>query len=188
MISFTEIEPQHAQTHCSCFGYFGAVISDKWARKHRVQRVVYVDEKGPFTDALKELFSIGYKDVTARIEHPDDKGWLLAYENKNAAGVVAGSRLWYDLLTIWEYLEPAASANQREWRAVNSQPLYSLRKDKAESIAQISPAQGWAKWVNLVPILREDVEALVCKASDVDLLRKNIPEAFRGVEIIQTHF
>lgn len=188
MISFTEIETQHSSAHCSVFGYFGIVISDEWARKHRAQRVVYVDEEGPFTDALKELFSIGYKDVTARIEYPDDKGWLLAYENKNAAGAIAGSRMWYDLLTLWEYLEPAASACQREWRVVNPQPLYSLRQDKAESIAQISPPQGWAKWDNLVPIRRGDVEALVCRTDDVDLLRKRIPDAFSGVEIVQTTF
>ena len=94
MISFTENEPIHANAHCEKFGFLGIVVSDKWAIEKDAQRVIYVDEDGPATEAWRNLFAIGYKDVQCRIKHPDDGGWLMAYENKAAVSAIAGSALW----------------------------------------------------------------------------------------------
>jgi hypothetical protein len=161
MISFTELEPASADPHRRQFGTFGIEVSERWTAENGVQRVIYVDERGPLTDALRVLFGIGYADVTRRIEqHPNDAGWLMAYENKHAAGAVAGSSLWAHLLQLWEYLEPAFSAPQREWRIVTPYPFYSLSEDKAKAIAQVSPPQNWAKFTNVLSIPRQDVLAL----------------------------
>lgn len=186
MISFTDLEPADADPHCELFGTFGIVVSERWAAENGAQRVIYVDEQGPLTDALRVLFAIGYADVTRRIKHPDDTAWLMAYENKHAAGAITGSRLWAHLLQLWEYLEPASSAHQREWRIVNPQPLYSLSEDKAKAIADVSPPQNWAKSINVLPIARPDVVALVCQGVELVRFRALLPDAYRDLRIIQS--
>jgi len=186
MVSFTELEPAHAGAHCEIFGYYGIVVSDTWAIQRGAQRVIYIDDNGPVTVALQVLFKIGYIDVTRRIEYPDDAGWLMAYENKNAAGAIAGSSLWAHLLQLWEYLEPASSAAQREWRIVNPDPLYSLSENKAEAIARVSPPQNWAKFKNVVAIGRSDVIALVSRAKDVEALQSRLPGDYQHMVIIET--
>lgn len=186
MISFTELEPPQTRTHCQNFGDFGIVVAEPWVLQHGAQRVIYLDEQGPITVALRVLFEIGYSDVTRRIENPDDAGWLMAYENKNAAGAIAGSSLWAHLLQLWEYLEPASSATQREWRIVNPDPLYSLSENKSEAIAHVSPPQNWAKFTNVLPIQRAEVLALVCRTIDVERLRSQLPHGYESISIIET--
>lgn len=185
MISFTGLDPANADAHREQFGTFGIVVSEKWAAEKGAQRVIYVEDQGPVTEALRVLFAIGYDDVARRIKYPDDGGWLMAYENKHAASAIAGSTLWAHLLQLWEYLEPASSSHQREWRIVNSQPFYSLSENKAEAIAQVSPPQNWAKFMNVLPIPRSEVVALVCQAGDLAHLQATLPEAYRDVSIIQ---
>lgn len=183
MVSFTEIEPREAAAHRESFGHYGIVVSSEWAARQRAQRVIYVDEAGPLTEALQTLFRIGYHDVTARIRYPDDGVWLMAYENKAAASAIAGSRAWASLLQLWEYLEPASCAAQREWRIVNPEPFYSLSENKKVAIARVSPPHNWAKFSNLVPIKPEDVMALVCRPVDRSALEQNTPEPFRNVPV-----
>lgn len=185
MISFTENEPPHAKTHCNEFGFFGIVVSDKWANEINAQRVIYVDVDGPATDAWRNLFEIGYRDVQCRIKYPDDEGWLMSYENKAAASSIAGSALWASLLQIWEYMEPASVAWQREWRIVNPVPLYSLNEKMAEAIQQVSPPQNWAKITNVVPIPRSEVEALTCPANLVTELMSALPENYKRINILE---
>lgn len=186
MISFTELDPFLADSHRKQFGTFGIVVSEKWAAEQAAQRVLYVDDQGPITEVLQVLFAFGYDDVTRRIEYPGDGGWLMAYENKHAASAIAGSTLWAHLLQLWEYLEPASSSQQREWRIVNPQPLYSLSENKAEAIAHVSPPQNWAKFTNVLPISRSDVVALVCDANEIGHLKAKLPQAYDDVRIIQT--
>lgn len=186
MISFTEIEPCHAKAHCEQFGTVGIVVSDKWANEKRAQRVLYVEEQGPTTEAWCSVFAIGYQDVRRRIEYPDDGAWLMAYENKVAAAAIAGSALWANLLQIWEYMEPASVAQQREWRIVNPEAFYSLSESKPEAIRNVSPPQNWGKFTNVVTIPRCEVEALVCAASQLSELKSALPESYRDVSILQT--
>jgi hypothetical protein len=182
MVSFTELEPAHARAHCEIFGYYGIVVSDTWAIQHGAQRVIYVDDTGPVTVALQELFNVGYIDVTRRIRFPDDAGWQMCYENKNAALMMAGSTLWAYLLQVWEYLEPASSAAQREWRIVNPDPNYGLSENKAEAIARVSPPR---KWANL-NVVASDVIALVSRAKDVEALQSCLPGDYQDMPIKKT--
>ena len=186
MISFTEITPRDAKAHADEFGHFGIVVSESWAARQNAQRVIYVAQQGAATDAWCALFAIGYEDVRARIAYPDDGVWQMAYENKVIASAIAGSSLWANLLQIYEYMEPATVAHQREWRIVNSQPYYSLSESKAEAIQQVSPPQGWAKHLNVVTIDCADVEALVCPPGRSHDLAALLPESFRNVPIIET--
>jgi len=187
MISFTENEPPHAEAHCEEFGFFGIVVSDKWANEKSAQRVIYVDEDGPATEAWRKLYAIGYEDVHNRIKFPEDWGWQMAYENKTAASDIAGSALWANLLQIWEYMEPASVAWQREWRIVNPMPFYSLYEKKAEAIQQVSPPQNWAKFTNVVPIPRSEVEALTCPANLVPELLPVLPENYKNISILESN-
>jgi hypothetical protein len=186
MISFTEIEPASAAAHCAVFGHYGIVVSDAWASAKKAQRVTYVEDDGPIAESLKVLFAIGYADVKRRIKYPDDGAWLMAYENKAAANAIAGSTIWAHLLQLWEYLEPVASADQREWRVVNPQPNYSLSESKVQVIADVSPPKNWAQFTNIVPIQRSDVVALVCRSSDRETLFPHLPSAYHDVAVVET--
>lgn len=186
MISFTELEPDHAGTLSQSFGPFGVVVSEEWARAHRAERVIYVEDDGPALDAWRSLFAIGYQDVTARIEHPDDAAWLMSFENKAMAGAVAGSALWAALLQLYEYMESAGNSAQREWRIVHPHPYYSLSDSKDEVIRQVSPPQGWAQSLNVVRVSRGDMEALVCPRSKYGSLQRALPDRFADVAVLQT--
>lgn len=186
MVSFTELRPKEARAHTTVFGHLGIVVADTWACRHNAQRVMYVENKGPFTDALCAVFKMGYDDLKARIKYPNDSGWLKSFENKTAAAAVAGSSLWANLLTIWEYLEPASSAYQREWRIVNPLPLYSLSDDMKEIIENVTPPKGWAQHVSVISVAPVDVEAIVCPSSLVHAVRSGLPSGYQGVSIIET--
>ena len=88
MVSFTELEPAHARTHCEIFGYYDGDVGCRGDPTRSAASDLYSMITGPVTAALQELFKIGYIDVTRRIEYADDAGWLMAYENKNAAGAI----------------------------------------------------------------------------------------------------
>lgn len=185
MVSFTELRPEEARAHTTIFGRLGIVVTDSWAHQHNAQRVMYIENEGPFIDALRAVFKIGYDDLKARIEYPNDGGWLMSFENKATAAAVAGAHLWANLLTIWEYLEPASSAYQREWRIVNPLPLYSISEDKKETIGNVTPPKGWAQHTSVIPVAPADVEAIVCPSSLVRAIRSRLPSGYQDVSIIE---
>lgn len=186
MVCFTDLVPPHTDAHCAMFGQFGIVVSEAWATQQGAQRVIYIDETGPIADALKVLFAIGYADVAHRIKYPNDGGWRMAFENKNAASAIAGSKIWAHLLQLWEYLEPANSAPQREWRIVNQEPFYGLSEDTAEAISQISPPLDWAKDMNVLPCPRSAVQAVICRSSDRQKLQALLPPSYSDISIVET--
>jgi Putative abortive phage resistance protein AbiGi, antitoxin len=188
MISFTEIEPSSAKTHTEKFGDFGIVISEKWAVQHCAQRVIYVESEGPVTEAWRSLFAIGYNDVQSRITYRNDGVWLMAYENKAVASSIVGSMLWANLLQIWEYMEPASEAQQREWRIVNPKPFYSLSESKSEAISHVSPPQNWAKFTNVIPISRDEIKALICARNRLSELKAVLPSNYQNIPILQIDF
>jgi len=188
MISFTENTPACTKVYCDKFGYFGIIVSENWATQRRAQRVIYVDSDGPATEAWKNLFSLGYRDLQSRIEYPNDGGWLMSYENKVIASAIAGSTLWANLLQIWEYMEPASAAQEREWRITNSMPNYSLSESKSEAIQQVSPPRGWAKHTHVVPIQASEVEALIAPKSYIPQLQSLLPASFGDVTLVESEW
>jgi hypothetical protein len=185
MISFTELEPREADEHRQEFGSYGIVVSPEWAGKNAALPVIYVYDAGPMTETLKALFKLGYEDVRSKIRYPDDGGWLMAYENKHAAASIAGSRLWAAMLQLWEYLEPFTNANQREFRIVHPDAYYSLSENKSEVIARVSPPMNWAKHLNVVPVMPQDVLAILCPPGQQTRLRESMPPDYVDVKIIE---
>lgn len=183
MLSFTELLPEEASQHRSDFGSFGISVTAEWAEKHKAQRVIYVSNEGPVKDALRTAFDVGYRDLQTRIEYPDDAAWQMAFENK-AMAKVAGAMLWFNLLTLWEYLEPEKNSHQSEWRIVNKFPFYSLSENKAETIAAVSPPVGWAIHMNVLTLSPNDVSALVCPTASVQNFKELLPAEYRDVKLI----
>lgn len=186
MISFTELASERAAGHASVFGAFGVVVSERWALANRAARVVYVESTGPAFEAWRSLFRIGYRDVTARIAYRDDAAWLMSFENKAMAGAVAGSALWTALLQLYEYMESADFASEREWWIVHPNPYYSLSEAKDVVIQQVSPPQRWARFLHVVRVSPQDVIALVCPRNQCGALWKALPEKYANIEICQT--
>ena len=185
MVSFTEIQPSTAAEHSEQFGAYGIMMTEKWAKAQKVQRVIYIDDEGPVSDMWLALFMKAYEDVKLSIGESDDAFRQMAYENKVIAGLV-GAEIWPYLLQLYEYMEPAIVAHEREWRIVNEMPLYSIPASKVEAIAAVSPAHNWAKHVNVLRTSPESVRALVCPASARHSLLSAIPPEFRNVPLIET--
>ncbi|HET7215940.1 MAG TPA: hypothetical protein VFL79_20285 [Terriglobia bacterium] len=182
MISFTELDPSEASLHRNLFGDFGISVSDLWARRNDAQKVIYVDRKGPFFEALRRLFQVGHQQLTSAITYPGDGALRMAYTNKFMARCV-GATVWESLLQLYEYLEPIEHAGQQEWRVVNRRPLYELPESAPEVIAAVSPPRGWAQFTHVVRVKPADVLRFVCPASRQKELRASIPEEYRGVPI-----
>jgi hypothetical protein len=185
MISFTELQPEAARAHRAKYGAFGIVVNEAWAKQRGAQRVIYVSESGPLTNALQKIYDIGYQDLKARIEYPEDGAWQMSYENKAMASAVAGAALWSELLSVWEFLEPESSYAEQEWRMVNALPDYSLVGPTSDIIAAVSPPLNWARWTRLVSVTPHDVEAFVCPAPLVSAFHASLPEEFQRAQIVE---
>lgn len=182
MISFTEASPEDAGWGTFPFGRFGISVSEEWSLRNKVERVIYVPEDGATFMAWRALFKLGYRDLIAHINYPDDKAWLMSFENKAMAGSI-GAMSWAYLLQLYEYMEPAANAYQREWRMVHPHPYYSLVEDKLEALARVSPPQGWGEFLDVVKITPADVRALICPRSEHQALLAAIPMVYRDIKI-----
>jgi hypothetical protein len=183
MISFTELEPHEVDRTRSNFGPFGVKVSADWARRHRADRVIYISDEGPAFEAWRTVFQIAYDDLSARISFPDDRGWTMAYENKNAAAAVAGAPLWAHLLQLYEYMEPAVHAHEREWRVVRDEPVYNDPVPGNEAVRNAIPPTGWGKVLDVLPAKAADV-TLICPESLRAQLLEVLPADFESVPIV----
>jgi hypothetical protein len=183
MISFTDIPPGDPALRSFAFGSFGIIVSEEWAHANRVERVIYVSEEGPAFEAWRYLFGVGYRDLTARIEYPDDKAWLMAFANKAMASAVPGTMLWAHLLQLYEYMEHAVFAPEREWRIVQPYPYYSIAEDAHEALAHVSPPEGWARFLNVVKVSPKDVRGLVCPREHRGALKDVLPLDWRSLDV-----
>ncbi|BBO18679.1 conserved hypothetical protein [Candidatus Brocadia pituitae] len=184
MISFTELTPGEAVEHRKEFGNYGITVSENWTRKHRVQKVLYIDKSGgPIFDALSLIFKEGYNDVRSKIRFPDDAMWQMAYTNK-AAAAITNSRLWIGLLQLYEYIEPIENAYQSEWRIIHPEPYYGYANTKAKIIKNVSPPQGWAKVLNVVTVQPEDVIGFVCPRGNQESLKSVLPKVYKTKPVV----
>lgn len=63
MISFTDLPSVKAIRHRDDFGSYGVLVSKEWANSHNIQKVIYIDNKGPIFESLQKLFNQGYDDL-----------------------------------------------------------------------------------------------------------------------------
>jgi hypothetical protein len=132
MISFTDVDAPACRKHLERFGVFGIAMSPEWARLHAAERVLYLSEEGPLFETFCSLFRSGYEQLHGAIRFPGDGAARMAFTNKNMASIQDGA-LCSQVLTLYEYMEPAENAYQSEWRIVNAMPLYGY----AETIPKI---------------------------------------------------
>lgn len=184
MISFTELLPHQAGNHRKIFGEFGVVVSNNWAFANSIQKVIYIDDKGPVFESLKSLFQYAYNDLIRNSQLREGEVSSMAFTNK-ARAAIAGGVLYSNLLQLYEYLEPIESSEQQEWRIVHPHPYYGYKDSKEENIKNISPPQGWAKLLNVLPIQQKEVLGFVCLESKKDFFVNALPSVFKQKIIFQ---
>jgi len=183
MISFTDSSPPAPTRHREKFGQFGIVVSHEWALSKMAQKVFYVAREGPITSALQELFGTGYRELKSQIKYPEDSAAQMAFTNK-AMAQVHGGRLWSNLLTLYEYMEPMENAWHSEWRIVHKVPFYGYPSSKEAIIQNVSPPKNWAKIFNVVPVPEQAVIGFVCPSQHQQPFARALPSNFTSKEII----
>ena len=189
MISFTELESNHATRHRREFGQFGIVMSPTWVIENKLQKVSYIEKHGLVHEALSSLFNIGYSDLKSKIRYPEDGAWNMAYTNKAMSSAVVGSSLWSNLLQIYEYLEPICNSYQQEWRVVQELPLYGYKETKEEIIKNISPPVGWASVISVLKVLPENISGFICPSGEKSRLLEILPNEYKkhSIETFKTY-
>jgi hypothetical protein len=182
MISFTEIEAEYAVKHRDVFGHIGIVMAEEWVEQVKLQKVIYIDERGPVHEALSELFKIGYQDLKERIRNRDNSTSDMPYTNKAMASIYR-AKAWYNLLQLYEYLEPICNSYQQEWRLVQKEPLYGYKNTKEEIIKNISPPEGWANILNVLKFNPKDVKGFVCPCGEKNELFEVLPAGYKSHNI-----
>jgi len=182
MISFTDHQPPAPRNHRHDFGNFGIQVQPSWAEKNGAARVTYLETRGAHFEEMKDLFARGYMEVSRAIRYPDDGMWRMAYVYKSAASFF-GAPLWARALSIYEYLEPAEHAHQREWRLVHPTGVGNLSRDTSQRIKNVSPPKGWGKYLHVLPVLPDDILGFVCPRPLCDRLREQLPQEFRQKKV-----
>lgn len=179
MISFTELPPIEAERHRKDYGDYGIVVSKKWAISQKIQKVIYIDRKGPIFECLHRLFQYAYDDLKQKSFRREGEISSMSFTNKVRANI-AGGYLYSNLLQIYEYIEPIEHSYQNEWRIVHPQPYYGYGKNKEEIIKNVSPPKGWAKFLNVISLDIDDIVGFVCPANKKTIFRNELPEEYKG--------
>lgn len=159
-------------------------MKSAWCHSNDLRKVTYIKEKGFMFRVLKYQFKLGYEDLKSKIKYEDDAAWNMAYTNKNVALSVAGSKLWYDLLTFYEYVEPYKNKSAKEWRIVNPVPLYGFENSKEKIIKNIDPPTGWATMMNVLSFEPDNLKSFVCPKDKLEKFKNMLPEKYKEKEII----
>jgi hypothetical protein len=114
MISFTDLPIDAASEVRRCFGQFGVSVTSAWALRNGAQPLLYVTKGGPVADALRALFHAAHGGMKAAIPYPKDTFWTRSYRNRFVAAAFGG-REYALLLRMYDFMESAEHAWQREW-------------------------------------------------------------------------
>jgi len=178
MVSFTELPLEAAQSHREQFGEFGIAVSWGWALANGGHRVLYISDQGLVFEVFKWFFELAEQEMKSLTLKGNQK---VMYENKAVAGAYR-AQIYANLLTLYEYMEPARSSSQVEWRIVNKIPLYLSGCSKSEQIAELlTAAKAWK--IGVVKVVPNDIEMIVCPVNHVHELRGAIPRGFQTVPI-----
>lgn len=99
MISFTELPPEAAHRVRTTFGKYGIVVSQEWASSNNLQKVIYVDSKGPIFETLRWLFQYAYDDLVKKSLNREGEVSQMAFTNKARATVAEE----FYMLNYWSY-------------------------------------------------------------------------------------
>ena len=120
MISFCEIPLSQVKEHIFKYGRYGIGLSRDWARKHRLNPVIYLEQNSQFTQNLKEATHFFLSQARPNPDALSEQhfsaikslGQILAY-TKNYEG---------KLLRKGQEIEKYRFADEREWRLVPTSP------------------------------------------------------------------
>jgi hypothetical protein len=181
-VCFTENTFESNRDHTKFFGSYGIQVSSDWAGKNKIQPVVYIPENGPILDSLRFLFDQTYQKSEAEELYPKDlarQQWMVSA----AMASVTGKPLYSALLNLYQYMEPAQHSAEHEWRIVNPNPDWGISNSTEKAIKNVSPPQGWATVVHVVPIEPDDIVAIFCRKQDAESLSTSLQNEFRQIPI-----
>jgi len=181
-VCFSENSYLNERDKTKFFGSFGLQVSEAWVRKHQAQPVIYIYDEGPVHSSFRFLFTQLHSKAMAEEKYPDDAARQMWETSRAMAGVV-GQPLYAHLLGLYRFMEPASNFSEREWRIVNPEPDYSISNETDKAINNVSPPEGWAKILNVVPVQPGDIVSLHCKQSDKDELESSLPNEFKATKI-----
>jgi len=181
-ICFTENQREINRDHTKFFGSFGIEVKWEWARCNNVQPVIYIPQEGPLLEAFKSLFKQAYQKAKAEEKYPNDKARQM-WETSAAMAGVQGVALYANLLTLYQYMEPARYSGEREWRITNPDPNYNISQDLDETLAAVSPPHAWAQHLNVVKVVPEDIVNISCEKQALGELLATIPKEFKDVPV-----
>ena len=184
-VCFSENTFQSKRDETKFFGSFGLEVSDEWARKYKAQPVLYIDDEGPVAESFRFLFEQFHSKALSEERYPNDAA-RQQWEVSCAMANIEGQPLYAELLKIYQYMEPARHFSEREWRIVNPKPDWGISNDTSKVVKNVSPPEGWAKWLHVVQIAPEDAAAIHCKQENHEALKKSLPALFQNV-LIHTH-
>lgn len=139
-------------------------------------------KEGAVFEALKWIFKCAYDDLVKNSMQREGEITQMAYTNKEMA-TVAGGLLYRKLLEIYEFMEPIENSYQQEWRVVHPTPLYGYKETKQDIIKNVSPPEGWAKFIHVLGITPKDVIGFVCPVSKCDIFQETLDRRYREKDI-----
>ena len=182
MISFTGLPLINAKKHKNDFGKYGVIVSNEWANSHNIQKVIYIDNKGPVFESLQNLFKQGYDDLIHKSMLREKEVSEMSFTNKERAKI-AGGYIYSNLMQLYEYMEPIHNSYQQEWRITHPSPYYGYAKTKEEIIQNVSPPKNWAKILNVLPVKPKDISGFVCPEKDMAVLQNILKPEIKSVRI-----
>ena len=178
MVSLRKEGALGSRRHIKTFGKFGIVFEESWVKRKEFYPVMYLKEGSKAHRELKEFFDDAVAELKECIDRrpTNDAFPFMAYTNKNVAGLL-GAKKHVRFLEVYEHLEPHVNRWQREYRAVQRDPLYTTgtTRELVESIRR----PGWNKMLMTLKFNPDDVSHFVTTFSLKVSLAMQIPEAYR---------
>ena len=171
--------------HRKRFGNYAIAMDLAWAKSVHAQPVLYVVPESPVSTALRRL--MGRAAGTIRDEerrYSGDTARTMMYHNKAMASAL-GAPDWGDLLEVFQFLGPVEDEWEREWRVAHPKPYYSIASSGKDAVADVSPPQGWAQFLNVLKFERKSVLRLMVPTGAGAEMRRTLPAEYRDVEIVE---
>jgi len=181
-VCFSENSFMSERDKTKFFGSFGLQVSEHWARKHKAQPALYIEDKGPVVDCFRFLFKQFHSKAKAEERYPNDAA-SQQWEVSHAMASVVGQPLYAQLLGIYRFMEPARHFSEREWRIVNPEPDWSISNNTGKAIENVSPPEGWARLLHVIAVKPIDIIAIHCEQVNYETLKAALPEDFKDVQI-----
>jgi hypothetical protein len=181
MVSFCDIPLSNSQQHFDAYGRYGVGLSKKWAIKHGVNPVLYIDRNSLFANSLFELIKERRKKDTNLTRKQDLEILQIKSYAKNYSGLLKRKEINNPDYRFYD---------EREWRlvpaksAINNAPfsldLNKYEKEKEKYNEQISDHR--------ILVESKDISYIIVDKTDeipkmINLLREEYSDRFTAKEL-----